>query len=81
MAKEIKKLLENVKASLEVLKIPVDNCVAYLSIYQQSETATQYGRINFMLEDLLAAATKINKGLSKIRKLEKRIEKLEKKKK
>lgn len=81
MAKEIKKLLENVKGDLEMLKVPVEGCVAYLSIYQQTEKATQYGRCNFLMADLLAAAEKINKSLNKIKKLEKRVAKLEGKKK
>jgi predicted transcriptional regulator len=81
MAKEIIKLLDNIREDLDNLGMKAEELTLSMLIYTSpsGSVATRTGQIRFNLEEVVEALEVINKKLNAVNKLKKRIEKLEKK--
>lgn len=80
MPKQITHLLESIKGDLKDIGLPPEIFTLTGTIYARRDNNTHTGNIRVDLVTFLEALEIVNKRLNKVKKLEARIEKLEKKK-
>lgn len=81
MAKELLKILDSIDSSLGELGLSSEMFTVSTLIYTTAGGAVRSGQIKCSLDELMEAIVAVNRKLSKISKLEKRLKALESKKK
>lgn len=79
--KQIKSLLDKIEEDLAVIGLPAEVVTLSTLVYNHTNGTTRTGSLKFNLAEVIEALDAANKKLNKIKKLEKRVSKLEKKRK
>lgn len=81
MSKIVKKLLGSIEENLSEVNLEGDEVTLTFMVFTSSGGATRSGHLRLNLKDVLEAITLIDRRITKVRRIERELEELKKKRK